>query len=198
VFNTPYLDASNITSSRALKSSVKIVNSTETLYRRPGFRVLRTTQRFGVANAASITGPELDKIREAIYSQNAGRSLTGLHEVELCNVPTSQVDYYTYEQAPPSVTDMLFKDSSSPPKDVNRPMSVLWVAFDFRTNVTGAPGTVSTQDYRFAIYTQQRVRYELEDVISSIATAEKPSSAGHNAMAAADAEKLLGTGETPA
>jgi hypothetical protein len=173
-YHTPYLNDSSITSARAVKSTVLISNCTQAMYRIPGIHVLRTSQRFMVGDIGAVSHSECVNIRNAIVSNPDTVVLDGSKPVEICNVPSSDTDYYKFQQAPQNGYATIFMDGSEASRTVNRPMTVTWVTFD----TTKVPGLHPTnQTHKFDIYTEQRLKHSISAAISTQADHPKPSTA---------------------
>jgi hypothetical protein len=185
---TPYLEDFSITSTRAVKSSVLIQNATAAMYRIPGIHVLRTSQRFKVQLKDSLSHSEAAAIRNAIISDPDTVVLDGEKPVEICNVPTSDTDYYGYMQQVQNPLSYIFRDSTGYAELPHRPMSVIWVAFD-NTRYT-SPNPLN-QTYKFDIYTEQRIRHSVTTAISTHAVQPKPASA-KEVVEAVNHSKYLG------
>lgn len=166
-YNTAYLGATNITSSRAVKSSVVVRNSTSNLYARPGIFTLRTTQRFSVASATTPTAAELATVRQSILSNPATVYHPGFQTPECYNVPSSDPDYYEYKRKTESIMTQLFVSPTS--GDINKPMTVTWIAFPYET----VDGGTFNQSYKLEVYTMQKVRYSISDPIATLAKEDK-------------------------
>jgi hypothetical protein len=188
-YTTPYLDDGSITSSRAVKSTVLISNATPAMYRIPGIHVLRTSQRFMVGNINAISHSECVNIRDAIIANPDTVVLDGTKPVEICNVPSSDTDYYKFQQGPQDGNATIFMDGSDASRGVNRPMTVTWVTFD-NTKVPGLHPT--NQTHKFDIYTEQRLKHTIATAISTHGEHPKPSTA-KAVEAAVEHSKHLGS-----
>jgi hypothetical protein len=171
-YTSPYLEDPHMTSARAVKSTAMIQNATPAMYRMPGIHVLRTSQRFSVQARDDLGVGEMLTIRDSIISNPDTVVLDGAKPVEICNVPNSDTDYYKFVQQEQDTNSYLFKDLQAESGDVNRPMTVIWVAFDGETQLT--PDN-RNQTYKFDVYTEQRQRHTVALAISTHAKHPKPA-----------------------
>jgi hypothetical protein len=192
-YTSPYLTDLNLTSARAVKSTVLIQNATPAMYRIPGIHVLRTSQRFTVQARGDLAGYELAAIRESIIANPDTVVVDGAKPVEICNVPLSDTDYYRFVQEEGDPLKYLFKDADPDSGNVNRPMTVIWVAFD---NVTQLVSDPRNQTYKFDVYTEQRQKHSITTAISTQAEHPKPASPKQVAEAVQHS-KHLGAAVTP-
>jgi hypothetical protein len=151
----------NITTARAVKSTLQLMNITPALSRVPHAFALRTTQRFKIADVTP-TKVEAVAIRDAILSHPDTIMINTTNTPELCNVPASGPEYSQFKEfvEAGSIRNVIYDRTYY--EVTGKPMSIIWIVLPVGTATTA-------QSYRCSYFGAYRTRHSMDTAISTLA-----------------------------